>query len=545
MSTKSTKNYVSILVIALLSGSFLAACSSEPETVVAKSSPEFDVADSPAYNFEITPPNEQERIDDIAQKTVLLQQKRADKIETQIGVLRGVHPKSHGCVVADLSINQNIASNLQVGLFSNPGNRYKALVRFSNASVQISADVEDGKNGSRGMAIKVFDVNGDVLIADKGNKNQDFLMINTPSFAFPNVRSYQRLTNALLDSEDGTSPDGAFRPSTDWSDEDFLNIEKTRKVLQQIAIKTVRNPLEVQYFAAAPSSFGSNRVMKFSAEPCSGEKEQESFDDPSLGISTENYLHNALAFTMSKKENVCFDLKIQVISAEQVTAHRDRIKGTREGDLIEDASLVWNEEEIPFTKVAKLILRGPQNIDLLNDEQKACEVRNPLEVQYFAAAPSSFGNNRVMKFSAEPCAGEIQQESFDDPSLGIATDNYLHDALAFTMSKKENVCFDLKIQVISAEQVTAHRDRIKGTREGDLIEDASLVWNEEEIPFTKVAKLILRGPQNIDLLNDEQKACESQAFNPWHSLVQHKPLGGINRLRKPVYVSSAAHRQKQ
>ena len=336
---------------------------------------------------------------------VLRQKKRAAVFPTQNGKsLRGVHPKSHGCVIADLSINQDIVANLQVGLFANPGGQYQALVRFSNASVRLSPDLENGKNGSRGMAIKVMDVEGDVLIADKGKNNQDFLMINTPSFAFPNVRSYRRLTNALLKSPSGADPRGAFKPSAEWSDEDFLNFKKTRNVLGQIAKKTVRNPLEVQYFAAAPSSFGANRVMKFSAEPCGGEKLQEPFENPLFGDATKNYLQEALAFTMSKKENVCFDLKIQVLSAEQVKAH-------------------------PIGK--------------------------------------------------------------------------------------------------------------------DLIEDASQVWSEEEFPFINVAKLMLRGPQDIDPESDEQKACESQAFNPWHSLVQHKPLGGINRLRKPVYVSSAANRQKQ
>jgi hypothetical protein len=25
------------------------------------------------------------------------------------------------------------------------------------------------------------------------------------------------------------------------------------------------------------------------------------------------------------------------------------------------------------------------------------------------------------------------------------------------------------------------------------------------------------------------------AFNPWHALAEHRPMGGINRLRKAVY----------
>jgi catalase len=158
-------------------------------------------------------------------------------------------------VVGNIEIKKDIASNQQVGLFSKPGKQYKTLIRFSNASVRLSPDLENGENGSRGMAIKIFDVDGEVLIKDKRANNQDFLMINTPVFAFPNVRSYQLLTNALLASPSGVDPRATFVEGTDWTDEDRENLKKTFKSLKMIKGKIVRNPLEVEYFAAAPSSF--------------------------------------------------------------------------------------------------------------------------------------------------------------------------------------------------------------------------------------------------------------------------------------------------
>lgn len=38
------------------------------------------------------------------------------------------------------------------------------------------------------------------------------------------------------------------------------------------------------------------------------------------------------------------------------------------------------------------------------------------------------------------------------------------------------------------------------------------------------------------------EACEEMAFTPWHALTAHQPLGGINRLRRQVYLGSAIHR---
>lgn len=387
----NVKQITGILALALL----LSSCSD----------PQVPIPAPESYAFEIIPEDEAEKIADIAKKTMQLQNKRAIVFKEAQGgqKLRGVHPKSHGCVVGDFVINNDIAPNLQVGLFSKPGQSYKTLIRYSNASVRLSPDLENGENGSRGMAIKIFGVNGKMLVNDKGANNQDFLMINTPGFAFPNVQSYQRLTDALFNSSSGVDPRAAFAEAPDWTDEDRVNLGKTFKSLGKIKSKLVRNPLEVQYFAAAPSSFGKDRVMKFSAEPCGGEKPQDSFPDTSR--VSENYLNEALASTMSQDEKICIDVKIQVLSIDQVKADREKI----------DVS-------------------------------------------------------------------------------------------------------------------------------GDIIEDATREWDQTDFPFIQVATITLIPPQTVDLSDSTQQDCMSESFNPWHSLTEHQPLGGINRLRKPVYINSAGNR---
>ena len=388
----NVKRVLSILFLVI----FLNACSDDRQAPLPL--PE-------NYAFEVIPNDEASKIADIAKKTMQLQNKRATIFaEAQKGQkLRGVHPKSHGCVVGDFVINKELDPKFQVGLFSKPGKKYKSLIRFSNASVRLSPDLENGENGSRGMAIKIFGINGDVLVSDKGSNNQDFLMINTPGFAFPNVQSYQRLTNALLESPSGVDPSAAFKPASDWIDEDLINLKKTVAAIGKIKLKTVRNPLEVQYFAAAPSSFGKNRVMKFSAEPCGGEKPQK-----------------------------------------------------------------------PFSNTTKV------------------------------------------------------------------SENYLNEALASTMNQDNNICVDIKIQVVGIDQVKT--DRAKNVGRGDIIEDATREWDEKEFPFINVAKITIPTSQIMDLSSPIQQECKFKSFNPWHSHTKHKPLGGINRLRKPVYINSAGNR---
>src|SRR6185369_8737634 len=55
-------------------------------------------------------------------------------------------------------------------------------------------------HGSRGMAIKLTGVDGDLLPGDNADRAQDFLMINQPAFAFANVEDYEVLSQVLVDT---------------------------------------------------------------------------------------------------------------------------------------------------------------------------------------------------------------------------------------------------------------------------------------------------------------------------------------------------------
>lgn len=299
---------------------------------------------SPSNPFENIedPRKESVQVKEIADLTRRLLDTRYPKPDK---ILRGVHPKSHGCVRATFEVAADIDPDLRVGVFAEPGKRYDAWIRFSNAAVRVEHDLKDGKNGSRGMAIKLSDVDGKVFLKDNGGRSQDFLMINTPAFAFANVPDYLRLTKIILENND--DPSLFFAPlqvpMPEFSDADKQRILRSFQVVQEIQAKPVANPVEVQYFSAAPFAFGSDRVMKFSAEPLGGEKPQVLPENPS-----ENYLREALLETMCGSEDVHFDFKIQV-------------RRGVDGDLgIEDATTVWDEATTPFVDIARITIKTPQ-----------------------------------------------------------------------------------------------------------------------------------------------------------------------------------------
>ena len=330
-----------------------------------------------ADGFETIPPDEAAAIDELSRLATSLQDKRVDPV-LQPELLRGVHPKSHGCVRAQLTVDTDLDESLRVGLFVTPGQTFDAWIRYSNASVLVADDLQAPKpdempdareNGSRGMALKVLDVEGNMLLTDDGRANQDFLMINTPEFAFANVRDYLRLNRVLMLSERGDSGDAFFLPLSlpagthpasvaptpelrdifsDFLDDDGARTRRSFAVIQKIKDRVVRNPLQVQYFGAAPFGFGAERAMKFSAKPCA-DHEQFAFgriveEDPS-----RNYLGEALTETMRGEEDICFDFMIQLRGA-----------GDLEVEHMEDATTTWPDEEASYARVAQITIPAPQ-----------------------------------------------------------------------------------------------------------------------------------------------------------------------------------------
>ncbi len=319
------------------------------------------------------PDQEADKISEIVDRTISRLDSRypiPDK------VLRGVHPKSHGCVKASFEINSDIAPSMQVGLFSLPGKKFNAFIRFSNAAATLGPDISDkGEHGSRGIAIKVFDVADEVLVEDEdGACNQDFLMINQPVFAFANTDDYLHLMRVLDRNND--NPDEFFSPLklqdptlTEQEKQKILNYIKaenidqqgiqrmlnTLTIVKQIKSTAVANPLNIQYFSAAPFLFGQDRVMKYSVKPV--------YQISPTVLPTDlavDYLRRALSDSMSQNDRIEFDFMVQL----------------RNGDSdmgIENASSIWDEKQFPFIKLAKIIIPTPQR-EVNSDANKAqCE----------------------------------------------------------------------------------------------------------------------------------------------------------------------------
>ena len=148
---------------------------------------------------------------------------------------------------------------------------------------------------------------------------------------------------------------------------------------------------------------------------------------------------------------------------------------------------------------------------------------NPLSSTYFSAAPFLFGPDRVVKFAAMPASGTPEA-----PLPASLDKDYLRAALAERL-RNEGVSFDFAVQV-RPPSPEAH------------VEDVTVPWDPADVPFRSVATIAI--PKQDINGPDADASCESLYWTPWHTLSEHRPVGGINRLRLAAYEASIARRRQ-
>lgn len=150
------------------------------------------------------------------------------------------------------------------------------------------------------------------------------------------------------------------------------------------------------------------------------------------------------------------------------------------------------------------------------------QVPSLFSIPWGSTTPYLLGSQAV-KYAVQ--SSEPMEETLpENPS-----DNYLKERMAKTL-KKQSVNFDFFIQV----QVDA--DKMP-------IEDPRVIWDPELSPFVKVASIKIL-EQEFDT-PEQQLYGDQLSFTPWHSLPEHRPLGGINRGRKVIYETMSKFRHKR
>jgi hypothetical protein len=138
---------------------------------------------------------------------------------------------------------------------------------------------------------------------------------------------------------------------------------------------------------------------------------------------------------------------------------------------------------------------------------------------FYTAAPHRWGNTAA-KLALVPTAG--------GPARG-AGKNMLRDDLVARL-KDGPIVYSLRAQMFVDDKTTP-------------IELADVVWPESKTPYVEIATLTLHRQDVLSPRGQEIEALvDKVSFDPWHSIAEHRPMGGVMRSRRPTYKASVLGR---
>ena len=298
--------------------------------------------------FIFEPPPENPDLKDEAQTIANIVTLLTDKLDNQYKdapeFLRDTHPKANACVLADFTVEPNLPDHLNIGIFKGKPNgdrTYKSWIRFSNAADVVTPDTVDD---FRGIALKLFDVQGEKLPIpspdnpagvgpddDNEKFTQDFLFIAHDAFFAGSPQHFHDFFAANVKGGSG-APDNLpviwhllTHPRGSW------NALRGRDVFPSIA--------DIEWFSVSPFKLG-DAIVKFSALPC----ESRLFHPPTADDTSDDYLKGRLKDQLDPSwegGGICLDFNVQF-----------RTKPDKQP--IENTLIAWDEEDSPWYKVATI-----------------------------------------------------------------------------------------------------------------------------------------------------------------------------------------------
>ncbi|MFM0159174.1 catalase family protein [Paraburkholderia sediminicola] len=244
---------------------------------------------------------------------------------------RNAHARSHGVLKGELVIESPLPAHLAQGLFALPG-RYPVVIRLSSSPGEIGPDSQPA---ARGFAIKVLGVAGNKVLPDDSGHTQDFLLVNSPSIAFGDVRSYQRMQDFLERAEH--DPDGMAGAAAKLKRTPDPKLET---MLREVLRANSNHILGETFYSMAAVRFGEY-VAKISAAPASDEV--RALTGTPVGTHQRPSAFRDLVVDFFRQHGAEYHLRAQLCT-----------------DLtrmpIEDAAVVWDERVSAHQTIARIVI---------------------------------------------------------------------------------------------------------------------------------------------------------------------------------------------
>ncbi len=171
--------------------------------------------------------------------------------ERQRHTVRAVHAKSHGLLKAEVSVLPDLPGELRQGLFAKQAS-YGVIMRFSTDPGDI---LSDHISTTRGLAIKVVGVEGEVLPNHAGQVTQDFVFNNASSFA-AHADDFLKVIGLRAKHVDDSDALKQVVSSAAQTAEETLELVGQGSAFLKGFGHPPTHPLGETYYTAAPLRFG-------------------------------------------------------------------------------------------------------------------------------------------------------------------------------------------------------------------------------------------------------------------------------------------------
>ncbi len=284
-------------------------------------------------SVEVIPDDEAETIDKIIQSMHRLSDRTQEQNRHAIRVS---HAKSHGVAVGELVVSEALPPELRQGLFAKPGT-YPVVVRLANVPGEIESDAVSTQ---RGLAVKIFGVEGEMLPGHAGEVTQDWVLDTGDRFAAPTAKAFLGIHSGLEHAPQVA--EGVKEAVSKVS-------RATNVALHAIGVDSANmdffghpkiHPLAEAYFTQAAIRYG-DYIAKLAVVPVSAaqrtlaDQKLDTANDPdALKTATVDYL---------RQNDAVFEVRVQLC--------RDL-----DAMPVENANKEWKEDESPYRTVATLTL---------------------------------------------------------------------------------------------------------------------------------------------------------------------------------------------
>ena len=252
--------------------------------------------------------------------------------------LRSVHAKSHGFIVGELTIADDLPPAYAQGLFARPG-RHPVVLRSSTIPGDL---LDDAVSTPRGLAMKVLGVTGEPLTPPGGT--QDFVMVDAPAFNAASLKKFLgalRLVAATTDRAEGGKK--ALSVATRAAERVVEAFGGRSASLLALGGHRPTHVLGETYHTQVPIRFGDH-VAKLALVP----------------VSPELLALKDVPVDLHDHPDALREAVVAFFARHGATWHlRAQLCTDLEAMPIEDPTVVWPEGRSPFVTVA-VVTAGPQ-----------------------------------------------------------------------------------------------------------------------------------------------------------------------------------------